>query len=144
MDIHARRLNKAVDRIDPHAMQFLCAHSWPGNVRELQNAVERSVVLARSEGITVDVLPPELCGSPAIDGARQGPYALPLADAVAAFERTYIEYTLREAGGNAAEAARMANVDRSNFRRLLKRHAILPEDVVESAPTRRTRRVKSK
>jgi DNA-binding NtrC family response regulator len=122
--LHAKQLKKTVDHIDPEALQILCAHTWPGNIRELQNAIERSVVLARPEGITIDVLPPALTNSPASDRTMRRPYTLNLADALAAFERTYIEHTLREAKGNIAEAARAANVDRSNFRRLLKRHTI--------------------
>jgi len=30
-------------------MDRMIRHSWPGNVRELMNAVERGVVLARSD-----------------------------------------------------------------------------------------------
>jgi transcriptional regulator with PAS, ATPase and Fis domain len=124
MALHAKRLGKVVSGIEPDAMQLLCAHTWPGNVRELQNAVERAVVLARPEGITLDVLPPTLTRSPANERTIRRPYTLPLADAIHAFERSYIEHTLREAKANIAEAARAANVDRSNFRRLLKRHEI--------------------
>jgi two-component system response regulator GlrR len=133
MSVHAGRLKKTVDRIDPVALQILCSHNWPGNVRELQNAIERSVVLAHAEGLTVDVLPPGLCRAPAIDPAKQRPYTLPLAEALTAFERTYIEQALRDAKGNIAEAARSSSVDRSNFRRLLKRHSVDPASFVESA-----------
>ena len=129
--LHAKRLGKVVNGIEPDAMQLLCAHPWPGNVRELQTAIERSVVLARPEGITLDVLPPALTRSPANERAIRQPYTLPLADAIDAFERSYIEHTLREAKANIAEAARAANVDRSNFRRLLKRHAIDVADFVD-------------
>jgi two-component system response regulator GlrR len=60
------------------------------------------------------------------------PYRLPLAEATVAFERSYIEHTLREARGNVAEAARAATVDRSNYRRLLKRHGIDATDFDDS------------
>jgi DNA-binding NtrC family response regulator len=66
-------------------------------------------------------------------------HALPLAQALAEFERTYIERMLRMSGGNIARAARVAGVDRSNFRRLLKRHGIegmnsLVSEAVRSRP----------
>jgi two-component system response regulator HydG len=128
--LHAKRLGKVVSGIEPDAMHVLCAHTWPGNVRELQNAIERAVVLARPEGITLDVLPPALTRSLAERTIRR-PYTLPLADAINAFERSYIEHTLREAKANIAEAARAANVDRSNFRRLLKRHEIEISEFVD-------------
>ena len=100
-------------------------------MRELQNAIERSVVLARSEVITLDVLPPALTRSPSNERVLRQPYTMNLGDALTAFERTYIEHTLKEAKGNIAEAARAANVNRSNFRRLLKRHAIEGADFAE-------------
>ena len=134
----AKQFKKSVRRIEPDALQLLCSHSWPGNVRELQNAIERSVVLAKAEGITVDVLPLGLAQMPASDRTMRKPYRLPLAEALVAFERTYIEHTLREARGNVAEAARAASVDRSNYRRLLKRHGIEPSEFCEGGPTPRS------
>ncbi len=136
MERYAGQFKKSIPRIDPEALQFLCAYKWPGNVRELQNAVERSVVLARAEGITVDVLPPIVTDAPTPERALRRPYALPLADAVVAFERSYIEHTLSEAKGNVAEAARAADVDRSNYRRLLKRHGIDPVEFSDAKSRR--------
>jgi DNA-binding NtrC family response regulator len=48
----------------------------------------------------------------------------PLAEAKTCFERTYLERLLALTHGNLAQAARLASVDRSNLRRLLKRHGI--------------------
>jgi two-component system response regulator HydG len=121
---HAQQLKKTVTSIDPEALQILTTYAWPGNVRELLNAVERSVVLARSETITADVLPPALTRPVAPEQVLRRPYALPLQAALAAFERSYLDHSLAEAKGNIAEAARSAGVDRSNYRRLLKRHGI--------------------
>ena len=42
---------------------------------------------------------------------------------LALFDETYTAEVLRGTGGNMSEAARRAGLDRSNFRRLLKRHA---------------------
>jgi two-component system response regulator GlrR len=43
---------------------------------------------------------------------------------VAEFERAYVESVLVQSAGNLAEAARLAGLDKSNFRRLARRHAI--------------------
>jgi two-component system response regulator HydG len=120
--LYAKKLEKNVKRIEPDALQLLCAYGWPGNVRELQNAIERSVLLARDEVITLDVLPPSVGRVSTGERVLRRPYALPLAAALAAFERSYLEHTVAEARGNIAEAARSAGVDRSNFRRLMKRY----------------------
>jgi DNA-binding NtrC family response regulator len=43
--------------ITEEALSKLIAYDWPGNVRELENAIERAVVLARGNAITVEHLP---------------------------------------------------------------------------------------
>ncbi len=56
-----RIYNVANDRhlthIAPDALEALERHVWPGNVRELQNYIERAVVLAEGNTLTVDLLP---------------------------------------------------------------------------------------
>ena len=53
--------NEANDRyvvhIQPEAMDQLQHYDWPGNVRELQNYIERAVVMADGDELTVDLLP---------------------------------------------------------------------------------------
>ena len=49
------------------------------------------------------------------------PYADAKDHAVDAFDRAYVERLMKRAGGNVSEAARQAGMDRSNFRRLLKK-----------------------
>jgi formate hydrogenlyase transcriptional activator len=43
---YARRMNRRIETIPPHAMEALTSYSWSGNVRELQNFIERSVILS--------------------------------------------------------------------------------------------------
>lgn len=58
--------NEANDRyvvhIHPHAMQALQDYAWPGNVRELQNYVERAVVMADGDELTLELLPDAVVG----------------------------------------------------------------------------------
>ena len=56
--------------------------------------------------------------------------------AAAAYERSYLVRAMESAGGVLANAARLAGVDRSNFRRLLQRHGI----VKSPSPLRRAQR----
>ena len=44
-------------RLPPPLLPYFCNYRWPGNVREVENIIERLVVLARGEEITVDDLP---------------------------------------------------------------------------------------
>jgi formate hydrogenlyase transcriptional activator len=49
----ARKLGKPVLEVPAEAMKRLVAYPWPGNVRELQNVIERAVVLARGDELTL-------------------------------------------------------------------------------------------
>jgi transcriptional regulator with PAS, ATPase and Fis domain len=65
-----RIYNEENDRNVPHiehaAMEAMQKYHWPGNVRELQNYIERAVVLAPGDEITLDLLPDCVVG-------RKGP-----------------------------------------------------------------------
>lgn len=55
-----------VMRVQPAAMEAMQDYHWPGNVRELQNYVERSVIMADSDELTLDLLPETVTGSPRV------------------------------------------------------------------------------
>jgi DNA-binding NtrC family response regulator len=136
---HASRAGRPIGRIGPEALKKLRDHPWPGNVRELEAVIEHAVVMARADAIVPADLP---LGSPAGEVAGEAPPRVSLADgdaldrpyaeakdrAVATFDRAYVARALDRAGGNVSEAARLAGMDRSNFRRLVKkaRQAALP------------------
>jgi len=61
---YASRVGKSIARIDRDALAILVGYSWPGNIRQLENAVERAVVLAEGDSITVSDWPPEILASP--------------------------------------------------------------------------------
>jgi transcriptional regulator with GAF, ATPase, and Fis domain len=62
----SEKLGKHLTQIDDDTLVALKRHSWPGNIRELENVIERAVVLAEGETITVGDLPNEvLTRSPA-------------------------------------------------------------------------------
>ncbi|EPR44801.1 two component, sigma54 specific, transcriptional regulator, Fis family [Desulfovibrio sp. X2] len=66
---------KQVRDPSPSFLDALRAWSWPGNVRELENVLERALILARSDTLTPDLLPPQLVrawGGSAPEGAFPG------------------------------------------------------------------------
>ncbi len=48
---------KNVTKLSREVLGLLLQHSWPGNVRELENCVERVVVMAPGDVLSVDLLP---------------------------------------------------------------------------------------
>lgn len=119
---HAERLARPRPSVEPEVLELLSEHSWPGNVRELENVIERALVLCSTDRITTALLPKQLrqsgprLSTPGGDGAL-----VPLNDARDEFLRRYVARALSMASGNVAEAARLAGVDPSNFRRVIKR-----------------------
>ena len=53
---------KQLAHIQPQAMQALQDYHWPGNVRELQNYMERAIVLADGDELTMELLPDAVLG----------------------------------------------------------------------------------
>ncbi len=61
----------SVRGVDAEALELLASHDWPGNVRELKNAIERAVVIAEGNRVSVDDLPEDISGqsaAPALTG----------------------------------------------------------------------------
>ena len=120
--------------LNPSALDAMTNYPWPGNVRELENALISAIALRTGDTIGVESLPPHIRkvrGSmPIAKIELEGDEQLSLVEAKkrvsAAFERDYLQQIMQRAGGSVAEAARMAGIDRTNFRRLLQRHNIDP------------------
>ena len=64
--------DRYVTHIEPAALALLESYQWPGNVRELQNYIERAVVMAEGDELTVDLLPPEVRGRTPVKRGRNG------------------------------------------------------------------------
>jgi DNA-binding NtrC family response regulator len=126
----AERVGKKITGIDPAAMTALVAWSWPGNVREVLHIIERACVVTQTSTITCTDLPDELTGSMQSLGCYNTAsiFGIPYNDAkelaISTFERLYLNDLLAKTKGSIAEAARIAGIDRSNFRRLLQRYEI--------------------
>jgi two-component system response regulator HydG len=146
---YAERLGKKVRTISADALELLCGYRWPGNVRELENAVERAVVLCRGEAITGADLPPAVTGrtAPLVrDAPASGEEAAWLTQSYAAakeqalrrFEKGYVEALMKACDNNISAAARKAGMDRSNFKRVLRKYRTDVEPDAGDDPSRAT------
>jgi DNA-binding NtrC family response regulator len=52
----AAQMNKKVRGIEQGAMKILTEYHWPGNIRELENTMERAVLLAEGDTVTMEEL----------------------------------------------------------------------------------------
>jgi len=102
---------------------FTCAYDWPGNVRELRNALARVLVLGTMPEKIEKVVGARAAGPPP---GEEETFAAAKQRLLDAFERDYLSRHLARANQNLAQAARLAGLDRSYFKRLLRRHGLLP------------------
>ena len=52
-----QRFDKSIKKFDRNVMDRFFNYSWPGNIRELENIIERAVVLAQADNISINDLP---------------------------------------------------------------------------------------
>ncbi|MEO0815465.1 MAG: sigma 54-interacting transcriptional regulator, partial [Myxococcota bacterium] len=108
-------------RLSPSTIElFTSSYDWPGNVRELRHAIMRVAALGEAPALEMTTNR----GERAFAVDVRSPLPQEKKRILDAFEREYLEQQLEESGGNLSEAARRSGVDRSYFRRLLKRHQI--------------------
>lgn len=127
---YREEVNKPIRGFTPEAMDLLQTYHWPGNIRELENAVERAVVLARSEWITPADLPPTVRGAvPALATATapavRGPSSLK--EALQDPERRLILAALEAHNWNKQRAARALGINRATLYKKMKRLGLLPD-----------------
>ena len=127
-----------IKRISAEALRVLRDNPWPGNVRELEATIEHAVVMARGEAIVPADLPVTEDAGQDDSGEgmtsrfggeelAEGSYAEVKDRVVSALDRIYVEQLLKRVGGNVSEAARLSGMDRSNFRRLMKKAKAQPK-----------------
>jgi DNA-binding NtrC family response regulator len=118
---------KPVPALSPDALDALAAHGWPGNVRELRNVIERMVVMARGDRLTLRDVPPavrEGAGRPRGRGGPAGGAGLTLDD----MERRMIVQALDAHGGHRVKAARQLGISRRTLHRKLNEYGLRETD----------------
>ncbi len=110
------QLGRSILGIEPDAMAALAAYPWPGNVRELRNVIERMMVLAKGDRLTLADVPGEVRAgaSPAPRPSAGAPAAAPEPE-----EAALIRRALAETKGNRTAASKRLGIPlRTLYRRI--------------------------
>ena len=118
MQLLVKKYAKGITGIAPEALEALSTASWPGNVRQLYNVIEQCCALATTALISLPLVQRAL-RIPSLE-------ALTYADAKQRFERNYLVQLLKLTDGNVADAARIADRNRTEFYRLLQKYDLTP------------------
>jgi len=113
---------KTFRSVSPAYLDILTRYAWPGNVRELENVLERSVILARSDTLTPETLPPHLIEAV----ARRLPQAT-LSEAPVSFEeaeRLAVVTALEANEGHRERTAEALGISRRTLQYKLKKFGL--------------------
>jgi two-component system response regulator HydG len=118
------------DQLAPEVLKALENHTWPGNVRELETAIERAVIVARVDEITLDCLREEIASpqSQSGDAASVSESAASLDitrgisfyDEVSRFEIELIRRALEITGGHQSRAAKLLGMNNTTLNSKIK------------------------
>ena len=124
LEIFVDKNKKKIKGFTPKAMDLLVRYDWPGNVRELMNAVERAVVLARTDYLDdqdFSILQPLLQQPAPAPSDFDNIDNIPLEEV----EKAAILRMLESVAGNKSEAARRLGITRKTLHKKLKKYGVM-------------------
>lgn len=114
----ADRMGKPVPTISPDYVQLLLRQPWHGNVRELRNCIERSLIIADGDVLTVDTLPAAM--QRPVSAQDEGQDAFELSEV----EKRHILKVLQYTGGNKTETSRLLGIGLTTLYRKIEAYGL--------------------
>jgi two-component system NtrC family response regulator len=112
---------KDIKGLTRESFDSIMKYNFPGNVRELENMIERAVVFARNNYITLEDLPPNIF-MPTTEEKKESEDSLD--SQVEKLEKHLIISALQKAGGNQSQSARALKLSERKLRYKMKKYKI--------------------
>jgi len=122
------------ETVEPEVLALLEKYNYPGNVRELENIIERAIVIAPGDRITVDCLRPEvrdpehaykmLAETAGISSDIDLAHGVNFYDEVRKFEIDIIRRALEQTAGHQSRAARLLGLNATTLNSKIKNYNI--------------------
>jgi DNA-binding NtrC family response regulator len=111
VDRYNTEFRKRIRRVAPDALARLTSYGWPGNVRELRNAVERAMLMAEGDELTLEHFP--VTAAPRLaEGVELPSGGVDLEQ----LERSLVVQALERCGWNQTRAAGLLGLNRDQIR----------------------------
>jgi two-component system response regulator AtoC len=117
-------LGRPVRTIADDALDRMLEHSWPGNVRELENVIERAMILADGDRITLAELPEAIAAPRSASEAKPASGDFSMRRARRRFESDLIRRALEATGGNRTRAAKLLEISYRALLYKIKEHGL--------------------
>lgn len=109
-------MNKKITGISQEAMDFMLRYKWPGNVRELENAIERAVVICRTDKIQIEDLPFKVSNNLLYNELED--------KSLSEVEKRHIALVLKENNWNITKSAEDLKIDRVTLYNKIKKYGL--------------------
>lgn len=129
-----KKLNRGIRHVDPKARELLVSYGWQGNIRELENLMERIVLLAAGDTITLEDIPAEIRFSASTEPAddRSEPrssFKNILKGRTGEIEKDMIIAALKECGGNVSKTALQLGLSRKGLQLKMAKYNLRRQDI---------------
>ena len=111
---YAAKYGRPAVSLEPNALAALATYPWPGNVRALRHAVERAVILAETDVLTLSDFP----------RAPTGEATAAVGTTLAELEKSAIAQALRRHTGNISHAAKELGITRTSLYRRMEKYGL--------------------
>ena len=120
LDRFSTQHQRNIRSIKPEAAKALLRYRWPGNVRELEHVVERAVIVAEGNDVTLDDLPPTIRDAERLP--NQSGFVIPPHHTLEEIEKLAILQTLERTSWNKRKAANILGVYRPTLYSKLRKY----------------------
>lgn len=126
LNVFSERFNKKICSCDRAVHDKFFMYDWPGNIRELENVIERGVVLAQSDRITIHDIPEHLvqCDEQNASFAGNNGFSS-LKEALKEPERKIITRALEFTNWNRKKTATLLDINRTTLYNKMKEYDLL-------------------
>jgi DNA-binding NtrC family response regulator len=133
MEKASAKLNKKIVSIEKRAVTAMMEYSWSGNIRELQNVIERAAVLTQDGFIRMEHLPHTFFENynegNSDNSVFQASFQATRERQLGLVEKELIQQYLNEVHGHVSKAAKLADIPRRTFYRLMEKYEIKGREI---------------
>ncbi len=122
LKFYRKKNHREIVQILPEVLDLMMRYDWPGNIRELENIIERGVIIARSEYLTLDELPPNI-RKMAKSTSGSG-FEVTIGSTIKEMESEFIAQTLASVNGNRTRAAQILGIARKTLQNKMREYKL--------------------